>query len=91
MAKGGARKGAGRKPKAEEQKTAAICRAALIAIHGSDESVIKAMMQTEEPALMKWVLEHAYGKPVDKVAQTDADGNDLCEFVLPNGTKVSLK
>jgi len=26
-----------------------------------------------------------------KVAQTDADGNDLCEFVLPNGTKVSLK
>jgi len=82
---------AGRKPKAEEQKTAAICRAALIRIYGDDEKVIEAMMQTEEPALMKWVLEHAYGKPVDKVAQIHADGNDLCEVVLPNGTKISLK
>ena len=74
MARGGVRPNSGRKSKAEEQKTQAICRNALQAMYGGDESVIEAMMQTGEPSLMKFILEHAYGKPVDKVAQTDADG-----------------
>ena len=46
-------------------------------MYGNDAKVIIAMMQTGEPSLMKFILEHAYGKPVEKVAKTDPEGNEI--------------
>ncbi len=65
--RGGSRPGAGAKPKAETEKTAAICKAAIIGQFGSIEEGIKRLLQSDEPSLIKFVYEHALGKPVDKV------------------------
>jgi len=70
MPAGGARKGAGRKPLSEELKTADLCRSAIINHFGSLEKGLIYLITSQEPALMKFVFEHAYGKPTDKVEQS---------------------
>ena len=65
--KGGARKGAGRKAKAEEQKTAEIAKRAITGLYGTVEDGMKKLLLSGEPSLMKFVFEHACGKPIDQV------------------------
>jgi hypothetical protein len=64
---GGARKGAGRKTKAEELKTSAIATEAIVSRFGSKEAAFKWLIGTGEPSLIKFAFEHAFGKPVDNI------------------------
>jgi hypothetical protein len=64
---GGVRAGAGRKPKAEELKTSELARKALIAKYGSIDASFQSLLDSGEPALIKFVHEHAFGKPTEKV------------------------
>lgn len=67
---GGARKGAGRKATAEENKTREMARAAIAKKYGTIEDGMIALLETNEPSLVKFVWEHAAGKPTDKVDLT---------------------
>jgi hypothetical protein len=68
--KGGAIKGAGRKSKAEELKVATQAVSAITTKYGSPEAGFLALLESGEASLIKWVFEHAYGKPQDKVDVT---------------------
>jgi hypothetical protein len=67
MAKGGKRPGAGRKPVHDEVIAKELCQTAIINKWGSLEEGLHFMLSTEEPALVKFVFEHAIGKPTDKI------------------------
>ena len=64
---GGKRKGAGRKPKAEELKIVNAATEAITKVHGSLQEGFEALLNSEEPSLIKWVFEHAAGKPKETV------------------------
>jgi len=64
---GGARANAGRKSIAEEFKTSDLARKAIIEKYGSLEDGLKALMNTGEQALIKFVFEHALGKPTENI------------------------
>lgn len=70
MAWGGSRKGAGRKPVADEIQTREKAQAAIIAKYGSLEKGIESLLTSGEPSLVKFVYEHALGKPQDHVDVT---------------------
>ena len=67
MASGGSRAGAGRKSIAEEMKTRELARAAITMKHGSVEKGLKSLLDSEEPSLIKFVYEHAVGKPTENI------------------------
>ena len=67
--KGGVRPGAGRPTIAKELATADLARNVLIKKYGSLNEALIALLQTEEPALLKFVFEHAFGKSPDKIEQ----------------------
>lgn len=71
---GGARPGAGRKSRAEEEQTAEQARKAIIAKYGSIEGGLEFLLVSKEPQLIKWVFEHALGKPPERV-QLDGELN----------------
>ena len=64
--KGGARPGAGRKPKALEQHTSNICKQAIQSTYGGNCKAMQALLATGEVPLIKFVFEHAFGKPIEK-------------------------
>lgn len=70
MGHGGARPNSGPKPKAEQERTKDLCKAAISGKYGSPEKGLIALLESGEPALVKFVFEHAYGKPLDKVEQS---------------------
>lgn len=65
--RGGVRPGAGRPTIAAELKTADLARECLIAKYGSLNAALIALLEMDEPALIKFVFEHAFGKPTDKI------------------------
>lgn len=67
MGRGGARPGNGRKPIAEEQKTRELCRAAITGKYGTVQDGIQSLLESGKETLIKFVFEHAIGKPTDKV------------------------
>ena len=67
MNRGGARPGAGRKSVADEEKTRDKAKAAISAKYGSLEDGLKALLDSEEPSLVKFVYEHAFGKPTENL------------------------
>lgn len=67
--RGGARKGAGRKPLSTELRTAQLARQALIKKFGSLQKALEYCLGSMEPTLIKFVFEHAFGKSPDKVQQ----------------------
>ena len=67
MSKGGKRIGAGRKAKAEEDKVKVLAISAIVAKYGSEEKGFTALLDTEVPVLLRYVFEHAFGKPKEKV------------------------
>ena len=76
MPKGGKREGAGRKTKAEELRIVEQATNAIVDRYGSLQAGFIALLNTGEPSLIKWVFEHAAGKPQDKVDLT-TNGKDL--------------
>lgn len=74
--RGGKRINAGRKTKAEELKSSAAAISAINSRYGSLELGFVALMESEEPVLIKFVFEHAAGKPQDVVDIT-TDGEKL--------------
>lgn len=67
MPAGGPRPNSGRKPKAEELKIVNAATYAIIETYGSLDEGFKALLRSGEPALIKWVFEHACGKPQDRI------------------------
>lgn len=71
--RGGARIGAGRKSIADEEKTRERAKAAILGKYGSLEDGLKALLDSAEPSLIKFVYEHAFGKPTENI-DVEADG-----------------
>lgn len=67
MSKGGARKGAGRKTKTEELKIVNAAVDAITKQHGGIQEGFEALLATKEPSLIKFVYEHAVGKPKENL------------------------
>ena len=67
MGLGGKRIGAGRKPVHDEMKARDLCQTAIINKFGTLEAGLQFLLESEEPTLMKFVFEHAIGKPTDKI------------------------
>ena len=70
MARGGVRPGQGRKSAHEEIMAKDLSQAAIISKFGSLQAGLEFLINTGEPSLLKFVFEHAIGKPVDKVEQS---------------------
>lgn len=87
MPKGGARAGSGRPSISEELKTADLARKALIEKYGSLNTALQTILTMNNPILTKFVLEHAFGKPTEKV-ELSGGLNNKVEYDL---TKVSDK
>lgn len=75
--KGGARPGAGRPPKADEQRVRDLSVAAIIKVYRSEEEGFEALLNSKESVLIKFVFEHAYGKPKEHHELTGADGGPI--------------
>jgi len=65
--KGGKRIGAGRKTIAKELATADLARDVLVKKYGGLKEALIALIEMGEPALTKFVFEHAFGKSPDKL------------------------
>lgn len=74
---GGSRPGAGRPSKADEQRVRDLSVAAIVKHYGSEEKAFIALLASKEAALIKFVFEHAYGKPRDKVELGGPDGGAI--------------
>lgn len=70
MPRGGARTGAGRKSVATEEKTREKAKAAIQAKYETLEKGLESLLNSGEPALVKFVFEHAFGKPVEDIDVT---------------------
>ena len=70
MARGGARPGGGRRSAADEQETRSICIKALESRYGNLQLAVEALIKSKEPALIKFVYEHALGKPKEEIGFT---------------------
>lgn len=67
MARGGSRKNAGRKSIAEELGTRDLARKAIIDKYQTLDNGLKTLLESGEPALVKFVFEHAFGKSPDQL------------------------
>lgn len=67
MAAGGARIGAGRKTKAQEDRVRELAVSSIVSKYGSEEAGFKSLLESGEPSLIKFVYEHAFGKPKEKL------------------------
>lgn len=74
MPKGGKRIGAGRKPKVEEDKVRNLAIKAIVSKYGSEEKGLNALLESGEPSLIKFVYEHAYGKPKERIEHSGEMG-----------------
>lgn len=92
MALGGARPGAGRKPKVDEEKVRGLAVSAIEKKHGNLENGFIKLLESGEASLIKFVWEHAVGKPREKV-DMDFDGKMTGPAVIlqmPAGTNINL-
>jgi hypothetical protein len=86
------RPGPGRPRKADEERVRDLSLKAIISHYGSEEAGFKSLLESKEPSLVKFVFEHAYGKPRDKV-DLDLDGKFTGPAVIlqmPAGTTIAL-
>ncbi len=75
MAKGGVRPGAGRPSKHDEDRVRDVALRAILKVHGTEEKAFEFLLQHEEPTLIRFAYEHAFGKPKERqdVAMTFPD------------------
>lgn len=74
---GGARPGAGRPSKADERRVRDLSVKAIIKCYGSEEKGFLSLLKSGEAALVKFVFEHAYGKPKERHELTGEDGGPI--------------
>jgi len=67
MSRGGVRPGAGRKSIADEERTREKAKAAILEKYQTLEGGLKSLLESQEPALIKFVFEHAFGKPTENL------------------------
>lgn len=67
MPSGGPGRGGGRKPLHEEMKARDLAVKSIVNKFGSLEAGLEFLLGTEEPTLVKFVFEHAIGKPKEKL------------------------
>jgi len=79
MARGGARAGAGRKPKAEKEKLMESLDAVMNQ-HDVLEQLGKLVQQGDLRAIKLW-MEYRYGKPTDHVEHTHTEDIELPPWV----------
>lgn len=93
--RGGAREGAGRKPKADEEKTNAIFLAMIKSVKNvetDDEARIelaKELFSFERG--MMFIAEHIFGKPKEIVEQTNIDSKSIPIVMADGKTFEDLK
>lgn len=86
---GGARPGSGRKSARDEDKARRLCIAAIERKYGTLEDGLTALLDSGDTALIKFVYEHAIGKPTDKIDLGENVGN-VYLFELPkNGRELA--
>jgi hypothetical protein len=94
MARGGARPGGGRPKKVDEERVRDLSIQAIIAQYGTEENGFKSLLASKEPVLIKFVFEHAYGKPTEKHQLLGKDGESLFPSTpttkLPDGTILEI-
>jgi hypothetical protein len=66
--RGGARKGAGRKPKRDEEKVIKLGMDAIVEVYGSQESFFIHLATNSKESFphLKLLMEYVYGKPKEK-------------------------
>ena len=74
----------GRPSKAEEMKTASIARAAIEGKFGTVEDGFQFLLESNEPSLIKFVFEHAFGKPQENV-DISGDMRHFVSYEVVNG------
>lgn len=74
--KGGARPGAGRKKVHDEIAARDLAVSAIVSKFGSLEKGFVELLNSEEPSLVKFVWEHAVGKPAERVKLGGDGDND---------------
>ncbi len=82
MAKGGKRAGAGRKSLSEEVNSQQLAISSIVETFGSKEAGFKYLLSTEEPALIKFVFEHAFGKPQDKIEHSGEVTQNIVGMII---------
>jgi hypothetical protein len=91
--RGGYMPGGGRPRKADEERVRDLSVKAIVSHYGSEEAGFTALLTSKEPALIKFVFEHAYGKPREKM-DIDLDGalkgGPAVIIQAPDGVTVNL-
>jgi hypothetical protein len=80
--RGGKRPGSGRKPLAEEMKTQVIAMNALVSRYGSQELALQAALDSGKDQLIKFVYEHAFGKPQDKIEHSGEVHQNIVGMII---------
>ena len=80
--RGGKRINSGRPTIAKELATADLARNVLIEKYGGLNDALIALLQSGEPALLKFVFEHAFGKSPDKIEHS---GNQSLKLLIVRG------
>lgn len=88
---GGLRAGAGRKPKTDEQKVRGLAIKSIKDRYGSEGEGFEALLASGEPALIKWVFEHAYGKPKERLELSGALTNMNVDVTLEEAKELRAK
>lgn len=70
MAQNGFKRPGGRKSKAEETRTRELTLSVLTKKYGTLEAAMLSLLDSGEPSLIRFVYEHGFGKPQDKVDVT---------------------
>jgi hypothetical protein len=89
---GGSRPGSGRKPKADEEKIRFLAVSAIEKTHGSLEEGFTTLLKSGEASLIKFVWEHAVGKPRERM-DLDLDNPYTGPAIIiqaPNGVSINL-
>lgn len=89
---GGKREGSGRKPKADEEKVRNLAIAAIEEKHGTLQAGFVKLLESGEASLIKFVWEHAVGKPREKM-DLDLDnpfGGPAIIIQAPDGVSINL-
>ena len=82
MARGGSRPGSGRKSLSEETNSQQMALSALVAKFGSKEAAFEFLLGTEEPSLIKFVYEHAFGKPQEKIQHSGEVTQNIVGMII---------
>ena len=69
--RGGHRENSGRKPKDEREKVRGLAISSIIKRFGSEEEGFESLLASGEASLIKFVFEHAYGKPKEQIEIPD--------------------